>query len=60
MESVPNKNVANQTSNVAPVSATSGAGTARQSSAALEVLAQAQSLWNSGSHEAAIDLVREA
>jgi tetratricopeptide (TPR) repeat protein len=31
----------------------------RQSSA-LEALAQAQSLWNSGSHDAAIDLLREA
>lgn len=29
-------------------------------SPALEALAQAQSLWNSGSHEAAIDLAREA
>ena len=29
-------------------------------SPALEALAQAQSLWNSGSHERAIDLVREA
>lgn len=29
-------------------------------SPALEALAQAQSLWNSGSHEAAIDLLREA
>ena len=43
-----------------PAAATPVAQTVPRQSPALEALAQAQSLWSAGSHEAAMELVREA
>ena len=72
LTAVPAKAVASVTPRAAPeraagasaVQSATIAPTARQNlpreSPALEALAQAQSLWNAGSHEAAIDLVAEA
>ncbi len=56
-EAVLPRTVSTPPASVAP--ATPAPGSLRQS-AAQEVLAQAQGLWNAGSHEAALDLVREA
>jgi tetratricopeptide (TPR) repeat protein len=54
------KSLALRTQHESGATSGSNAGSAPASAAASDVLAQSQNLWNSGNHDAAIDLLRDA